>query len=210
MIYDAVIFDWDGVITDSTSVKTEAFIELFASAGSEIQNKIREHQKTSGGISRFKKYQFYMEEFLHQKVSAAQLDNFGKKYSAMIHQKLLQTPFIDGVLETLAQLHHLKIPAFVATGSPAEEIYKLAEIRKIKHYFTEIYGSPSTKDLIIKQILEKYGFSPAKTVFFGDAIADYNAAQKNNINFIGIVPQLISSPFPPQTQIQSNVKLKFQ
>ena len=209
MIYDAVIFDWDGVITDSASVKTDAFIELFASAGPEIQNKIREHQKTNGGISRFKKFQYYMEELLHQKVSAIQLEEFGEKYSAMIRQKLLQTPFIDGVLETLAQLHHIKIPMFVATGSPAEEICELADIRKIKHYFTEIYGAPPAKELIIKQILEKYGFSPAKTVFFGDAITDYNAAQKNNINFIGIVPPLTSSPFPPKTQIQNRIQLKF-
>lgn len=207
MKYDAVIFDWDGVITDSNAVKTEAFIELFSFAGTEVQNKIRNHQKISGGISRFKKYQFYMKEYLNHDVSEEELKNFGEKYSQMIHQKLLQTKFIDGVQETLQNLKNNSIPAFVVTGSPAQEIKDLAEKRNILHYFKEIYGSPLTKTELISHILQKYSLHPQNTLFFGDALADYTAAKNNKIQFIGIVPENSASLFPKNINTQKTVEI---
>lgn len=207
MTYDAVIFDWDGVITDSNDIKTEAFIELFAFAGPDVQTKIQNHQKISGGISRFKKYQFYMKEYLNHDVSEEELKTFGEKYSQIIHQKLLQTKFIDGVQETLPKLLANSIPAFVVTGSPAEEIKELALKRNILHYFKEIYGSPQTKTDLISHILQKYGFSPQNTLFFGDALTDYIAALNNNINFIGIVTENSVSPFPQNILTQKRVEI---
>lgn len=207
MSYDAIIFDWDGVITDSVNIKTEAFMEIFKFSSPEIQQKILEHQKISGGISRFEKYQFYMKEFLHQDVSPQELQTFEQRYYDLIVQKILQAPFINGTIETLQTLYAQKIPAFVVSGSPTEELKALAQARKIDHYFTKIYGSPKTKSVLIQEILEEYRFNPSRITFFGDAITDYNAAQANHINFIGIVPPNAQSPFAEGANIQRNVEL---
>ena len=55
MTLKAAIFDWDGTITDSNGIKTEAFVELFQSACPQAAGYIREYQQNRGGISRFKK-----------------------------------------------------------------------------------------------------------------------------------------------------------
>lgn len=63
MTLKAAIFDWDGTITDSNGIKTEAFVELFQSACPQAAGYIREYQQNRGGISRFEKFRHYIRHF---------------------------------------------------------------------------------------------------------------------------------------------------
>lgn len=207
MSLQAVFFDWDGTITDSMNVKTQAFVELFSPYGSEITNKIIEHQKMSGGISRFEKYKFYMKEYLHQSTTQQEMEEFGRQFSAICYQNLLKSPFIPGAIETLNKLKQQNILTFVITGSPTSEICQLAIERNIDKLFTEIHGSPLTKEVLIQNLLSKYNLKPQNTLFFGDALADYQAAKTNLVPFIGICTTAETSPFPQKTIIQSQIKI---
>ena len=73
MTLKAAIFDWDGTITDSNGIKTEAFVELFQSACPQAAGYIREYQQNRGGISRFEKFRHYIRHFFHREASAAEL-----------------------------------------------------------------------------------------------------------------------------------------
>ena len=121
MTLKAAIFDWDGTITDSNGIKTEAFVELFQSACPQAAGYIREYQQNRGGISRFEKFRHYIRHFFHREASAAELEDFGRRYAALCRQKLLNAPFIPGAVETLHKLSCAKIPVFIVTGSPAAE-----------------------------------------------------------------------------------------
>ena len=57
-IKDNIIFDFDGVITDSVNIKKEAFAELYSKYGSRIQKKVVNHHLEHGGISRFDKIKY--------------------------------------------------------------------------------------------------------------------------------------------------------
>ena len=61
---------------------------------------------------------------------------------------------------------------------------EIAEKRGISDYFIVIYGSPERKTSIVKSIINENKLINSETVFFGDAISDYRAAQDNNIDFI--------------------------
>ena len=209
MTLKAAIFDWDGTITDSNTIKTEAFIELFKDSCPEAAEYIRAYQQNKGGISRFEKYRHYIRHFFHHEVSAAELDNFGQRYAKLCRDKLLQAPFIPGALETLQDLKQKNIPAFIVTGSPAEEIWSLAKARGISPLIKDIYGSPRSKDILLATVLQEHKLSPLETLFFGDAITDYNAAKINNIPFIGVSKDKKSSPFPPDTTIIDRISIRF-
>ena len=77
MTLKAAIFDWDGTITDSNNIKTEAFVELFQNACPQAAGYIREYQQNRGGISRFEKFRHYIRHFFHREASAAELEDFG-------------------------------------------------------------------------------------------------------------------------------------
>jgi phosphoglycolate phosphatase-like HAD superfamily hydrolase len=55
-------------------------------------------------------------------------------------------------------------------------------------YFKEVLGAPADKEQNLRSLLDKYGLSPSKCCFFGDAASDYQAARACGTNFIGILP----------------------
>ena len=59
-----IIFDFDGVIKDSVDIKTNAFAEIFSKYGTSIVDKVLDHHKMNGGISRFEKIKHYYKQFL--------------------------------------------------------------------------------------------------------------------------------------------------
>ena len=207
MTLKAAIFDWDGTITDSNNIKTEAFVELFQSACPQAAGYIREYQQNRGGISRFEKFRHYIRHFFHREASAAELEDFGRRYAALCRPTLLNAPFIPGAVETLRKLSLEKIPVFIVTGSPATEIRELAATRNLLPLIHHIYGSPPTKDVLLAVLLAENRLVPEETVFFGDAPADCEAARINQIPFIGICPDGKTSPFPPHTTVVSAIDL---
>ena len=208
MTLKAAIFDWDGTITDSNNIKTEAFIELFKDLGTLASNYIRCYQKNHGGISRFEKYRHYVRHFFNREVSPSELENFGLIYTSLCKEKLLSAPFISGAIETLHKLTTQKIPAFIVTGSPAEEIKEIATARNLLPMLKHIYGSPRTKDTLLASLLSENNLQPEETIFFGDSLTDYHAAKINKIPFIGVCIEGNPSPFPPQTTVTSSIDLK--
>jgi hypothetical protein len=44
-------------------------------------------------------------------------------------------------------------------------------------------------------------------LFIGDAMSDYNAALKNQMQFLGIVPENDVSPFPAETKVSNIVNI---
>ena len=52
-------------------------------------------------------------------------------------------------------------------------------------YFISIDGSPTKKNILVGNVLEKYGYSKDESILIGDAITDYNASIKNSIMFYG-------------------------
>ena len=59
--YKTLIFDCDGVVLNSNKVKTEAFYETVVKKyGSQAATALADHHKTNGGISRYKKFEFFL------------------------------------------------------------------------------------------------------------------------------------------------------
>ncbi|MBF0203598.1 MAG: HAD family hydrolase [Desulfamplus sp.] len=205
MALQAVFFDFDGVILDSVHVKTKAFAILFSSYGPEIEKQVIEYHLAHGGISRFEKFRYYYEELLHTPVSEEQILKLGDQFSELALQGVLEAPFIEGALESLKELHQKRIPAFVVSGTPEEELKHIIRKRNIDLWFKEVHGSPRLKHEIVLDIQTRYNLELSACLFVGDAMTDYNAAAITGTDFLGIVPPNLSSPFPPGTSVSSSV-----
>jgi HAD superfamily hydrolase (TIGR01549 family) len=207
MRWQAVFFDFDGVILDSVNVKTRAFALIFRPFGAKIEKKVVEYHLANGGISRFEKFRYFYEKFLEQTISEEKIIELSDRFSALVVQEVLKSHFIEGALETLDQLRQLNVPMFVVSGTPHEEIQDIVQKRDLAHYFIEVHGSPRKKEQIIHDIITRYKFEPANSLFIGDSIEDYYGAIANGLRFLGIAPKEEKSIFPPETNVLTKVSL---
>jgi len=207
MKWEAVFFDFDGVILDSVEVKTKAFAEMFRDYGTEIEKAVVEYHINNSGVSRFKKFRYYYENILQIPIDKEKIGELAQKFSDLVLEKVVNSPFIPGALETLNQLAEENIPVYIVTGTPCDEIKVIVEKKNLSHLVRGTHGSPKEKDDIIKDILTRNGYQNERCMLIGDAMTDYKAAQKTGVCFLGIVKEGRLSIFPEGTTVSSYVTI---
>lgn len=187
--YDLIIFDCDGVILDANAMKVDAMKTtlLHSARFSEAQVDTCISQfKQNFGKSRYYHVERFIEMLnLNSSEDICGLKNFLlKDFAEQLDSLYLQVPFAKGVLELLIKLSDMKL--FVASGSEEIQLRNIFRKRELDKYFIDILGSPTTKAENISKILAKNIHQNALMV--GDAIADYEAAESNGIDFIFYSP----------------------
>ena len=181
----ALFFDFDGVLVDSNSTKTEAFQALFADYDKQTVAAIVAYHKRHGGISRVEKIEYAHRHIINQPLTDAQLVHWTTAYSELVVNKVIDVPWIDGAQEFLDRTQGT-LPIFVISGTPEDELRYIIELRNMTNYFQKILGSPIRKPEHIRNILKNNKLVPEHCVFIGDALTDYNAAKETSLQFIGI------------------------
>ena len=193
---NSIIFDFDGVLADSVDIKTQAFAELYNEYGEKVVDKVVEHHLANGGISRFQKFKLYHREYLDITLTQDKLIELGENFAEIVKQKVINAPYINGAYRFLKDYHN-KYLMFICSGTPDEEIKEITERKGINVFFKGVYGSPRIKEIIIEEIISEFELKRDETIFVGDAITDYNAANSSKLSFLGI--SKIPDPFPEGT-----------
>lgn len=139
----AVIFDFDGVITDSEVLHLRAFNRSLAPYGVEISTK--DYYANYLGYSDFDCYKALIEHGL-LKIDEQQIgDILGQK--SKIFEELSRTEgrTIEGVHEFLKMLEENKIPMAICSGSLMVEIELVLDEAKLRHFFSVIVSAEQVK-----------------------------------------------------------------
>jgi phosphoglycolate phosphatase-like HAD superfamily hydrolase len=184
-MFRLVILDFDGVILESVSVKTEAFRTLF-SAEPEYVDEIVAFHLINGGMSRFDKFRYIYDHILRRELDPAVFALLSEKFSALVLQGVTEAPFVPGAREFLDDWHS-RVPLYVVSATPEQELRDIIQIRGLARYFQEVFGSPRKKSECIREILKKSDISSSDILFVGDARNDLAAARDTGISFIGRV-----------------------
>jgi phosphoglycolate phosphatase-like HAD superfamily hydrolase len=211
--YEAFFFDFDGVLADSVEVKTWAFAKLFEPHGPEVVRKVIDHHRRHGGMTRLEKFHHYHSKYLDKNLTDEKMAELCRRFSELVVDEVVAAPEIQGAGEFLTKWCK-RLPCFVISATPEEEIREIVQRRGMAGYFKEVLGAPADKEQNLKSLLDKYGLSPSKCCFFGDTTSDYQAAQACGTYFIGILPDsdaplLRSQPGLEWTNNFINVEKKF-
>ena len=193
----AVFFDFDGVIVDSNTIKTEGFRVLFGQYDDDIITKIVKYHHKHGGISRVDKISYVHHHMLGSPLTDDELSCWSRKYSKLVLEKVVDADWIAGAEDFLKSMCGT-VPIFVISGTPGNELRDIIKQRKMSDYFREILGSPVKKPTHIRSLLSAYNLTPERCIFVGDALTDYNAAKETGLHFIGIQGEI---DFPPGTTV---------
>jgi len=201
--FDALIFDFDGVLVDSVEVKTQAFASLYASYGPEIVAQVVAYHLANGGMSRHRKFRYFHETLLGVSLSPEEEARLADEFSLLVEEAVVAAPWVAGAREFLF-VHQALLPLFVASGTPDEELKRILKKRNMMPLFQGVYGSPAEKGEILRSIVTHGNFDPTRVLMIGDAWADWEGALAANISFLGCIPSH-NNPFPPEVPVISDL-----
>ena len=179
--FKIVFWDFDGVIKDSVIVKSKGYEKLFFSFGKDLVERVNQHHEANGGISRYVKIPLYLG-WAEEPSSPNQVKEYCDRFSNLVKQAVIDSPWVPGVLEYLRS-HHNHQCFILITGTPQEEIEEILLELNIAHFFREIHGAPKTKIAVVRDALNRLHFSPEQALVVGDSKTDLEAAKESNVAF---------------------------
>lgn len=183
MKFKVIIFDFDGVLLESVEIKDYAFKTLFKDYPEHL-DEIMEYHLSNNATVRFDKFKYITENILGKSYNKGTERSLSKIFSGLVFRSLVDCPFVLGAKEILDSYQD-KIPIYLASRSPADELDKILETRKLKKYFKKIYAVPWLKPDAIRDIRERENITHEDIVFVGDSDEDLQAARSTGVFFIG-------------------------
>jgi len=179
---EVLFLDFDGVIKDSVSIKSDAFENLFLKFGHVVAKKIRKHHENHGGVSRYEKVPLYLS-WVNEPVTEENINYYCNQFSLLVKKAVIDSPWVPGVLRYL-RMNHKKQRCILVTATPKDEIEYILKKLDIIHLFDRIFGAPTQKDEAISFVLDDLNIKSSMTLMIGDSTSDYEAAMINNIPFL--------------------------
>lgn len=178
-----IFWDFDGVIKESVSVKTDAFGKLFSKFGSKVSEKVVFHHKNNGGMSRFDKIPIYLK-FANLDETKKNIDKYCNMFSKLVENEVVNSPWVSGVEEIIKKNDSHRQKFVIASATPQNEMERILKQLKIYNKFSLIFGAPNSKENAIKISLKKFNFYNEAALMIGDSRSDYRAAKLNKIDFL--------------------------
>ena len=179
---DVIFWDFDGVIKESSAIKSLAFEEMFSKYGNEVLEKVVEHHQLNGGISREVKIPLYFSKFVGFSLTSQETEDRCLEYSKLVVQKVIDAPWVAGILDYLkSNSFHQRF--VLITGTPYMEIIEILTALDIIDCFQTVYGSPTTKIKALNQEIQS-DTDVSKCLFIGDTLTDYEAASAFEVPFL--------------------------
>ncbi|MGK0286493.1 MAG: phosphoglycolate phosphatase-like HAD superfamily hydrolase [Salibacteraceae bacterium] len=182
MLIKNIFFDFDGVLAESVSAKTDAFKEMYLSHGLDIAERVVDYHINHGGVSRFEKFRHWEKEFFGKELSDAELEQMANRFSELVLQKVIDSKAVSDSLWFLKK-YAKTLRFWIITGTPTIEIKKIAKARGIDHFFEGLHGSPENKRYWSEYLLDTFDLNRTETLFLGDATTDMDAAQFSQLHF---------------------------
>jgi phosphoglycolate phosphatase len=185
MEYSNVLFDLDGTLTDpylgiinSVKYALDKFNIIEVN-----DNKL----KLFIGPPLEKSFMGYYKFNKNDTIKA--IEYYREYYS---EKGIYENKLYQGIDIVLQELNNKNINCIVATSKLEKYAIKVLQYFNIKKYFRYVVGSNlegtlSVKEDIIKHIIEKYKLEKKKTIMVGDRKYDIDGANKNGIASIGVL-----------------------
>lgn len=184
-MYKNIIFDFDGVILDSTRIKTEAYTKLFEGYTSHAVDTLIAYHTANGGISRYEKIRYFFERILQRPVDVSLVSELAERYSELTKAELSQKKYLIRSTVDFIRRYVGRYNFHIASGADEGDLKYICDQLGISGFFLSINGSPRKKDVIVREIIDKNAYEKSDTCLIGDSVNDWEAARINGLNFFG-------------------------
>lgn len=180
--YATLVFDCDGVVLNSNKIKTNAFYQAALPYGEAAAQALAEYHVAHGGISRYQKFSYFIEQIAPTGVQGPDLGTLLESYADQVRQGLLTCEMAEG----LPQLreHTANARWLIVSGGDQAELRDVFSERGLEELFDGgIFGSPDAKGEILSREFAS-GNIQKEALFLGDSKYDYQAAIASDLDFV--------------------------
>jgi phosphoglycolate phosphatase-like HAD superfamily hydrolase len=179
--YQTLVFDCDGVVLDSNKVKTAAFYMAALPYGEEAAKGLVEYHVANGGISRYKKFEWFLNHIVSNK-AGPKLSELLASYASEVREGLLNCEIAEGLFELRQKTFAANW--LIVSGGDQYELREVFAARGLAELFDGgIFGSPDSKDEILARELD-LGNIKKHALFLGDSRYDHVASSAANLDFV--------------------------
>jgi HAD superfamily hydrolase (TIGR01549 family) len=159
-------------------------VNVSVTSEEEVEALLDFHKK-NGGLSRYVKFRYFLEEIRKEEADSERMEKLSEGFSEIMRELLTDKKrLIEEVVEFIKD-NHRKYNMHIVSGSDGDELRYLCSKLEISAWFKSIYGSPTPKIELVSRVLKENGYLQEETCLIGDAINDFEAAEKNGIAFFG-------------------------
>lgn len=181
------VFDWDGVIIDSSRHHEESWIRLAAEASGRVLPE--GHFKKGFG----RKNEWIIPHLLGWSEDPEEIHRLSLRKEALYREIVAEWGIapLPGVREWLERLHTAGVPCVVGSSTHRMNIESTLERMSLRHHFQEIvtaedvaHGKPDPE--VFLKAAAKIGVIPGRCVVFEDAYVGMEAARRAGMKLVAV------------------------
>lgn len=180
-----IFWDFDGVLMDSMPVRDRGFELVLKEFPPQEVALLMEFHRANGGLSRYVKFRYFFEEIRNETISENEISIWASKFSEVMKKELLDKTLLIADSLNFVKSNKDLFSMHIVSGSDQAELRYLCKELDIAPYFLSINGSPTPKKQLVSKLLEEYKYNKVETVLIGDSMNDFEAAEFNQIEFMG-------------------------
>ena len=180
------IFDWDGVVVDSSSHHEESWERLARETGFTLPDG---HFKKGFGM----KNEFIIPNLLNWSSGLEKIRELSLRKEALYREILIEWGIqaLPGVAECLAELSKRRIPCAIGSSTHRLNIDTILSVLGLENYFAAIVtaedvsrGKPDPE--VFLAAAGRIGVAPNRCVVFEDALVGIEAAHRGGMKVVAV------------------------
>lgn len=186
------VFDFDGTLVDSNSIKTETFFKIACSwdPSGEIVSEVLSCWPSADRYEKTRKIAegLISQRLLPSKASSVEewAHRLANEYTVRCKNDIACCQEMPGASQALAELTQKGYLLFINSATPEEPLRQILTLRNWSHFFQNIYGAESAKADNLRCISQETGAGKNEIVHIGDQRDDLQATEKFGCHFIAM------------------------
>ena len=181
---ETIVFDFDGTLVDSNSIKRRGFFAVVASheGGAEMMQRVLESGRRSPAI--FDAYVAFQAAANASRRHVA--ETLVSEYSAHVDAAVATAAEMPGATELLDGLRRYGKHVYLSSATPVASLKDIVERRGWSPLFDAIFGAPSSKHASLLQIRAATAAPISALAVVGDGVDDRDSAAAIGCPFFAV------------------------
>ena len=181
-----VVFDFDGTLVDSNTIKRDAFYKL-PPADTSFHALLDDYMKENYTATRQEILTAVCSTHYDDPDQARQAIEDGVQgYGETTTRMVIDAPAIDGAEDMFQALKDQGCTLALNSGTPKDALQDIVTGRDWDHWFSAVLGAPISKAENILALTQQLGITPQNAVMVGDRETDRDGATGAGCHFVGL------------------------